>query len=65
MMNPIYDYLENGAGVKLSVKTLSRRLDMKKGKVLYYCHQDSRIRKVKGLEVGTGKVGINIFTVDQ
>ena len=65
MMNPIYDYLENGAGVKLSVKTLSKRLDMKKRKVLYYCHQDSRIRKVKGLEVGTGKVGINIFTVDQ
>ena len=64
-MNPIYDYLENGAGVKLSVKTLSKRLDMKKRKVLYYCHQDSRIRKVKGLEVGTGKVGINIFTVDQ
>lgn len=65
MMNPIYDYLENGAGVKLSIKTLSKRLNMKKKKVLYYCHQDSRIRKVKGLEVGTGKVGINIFTVDQ
>tara|TARA_Y100001935_G_scaffold58455_1_gene48997 strand:- start:6604 stop:6798 length:195 start_codon:yes stop_codon:yes gene_type:complete len=64
-MNPIYDYLENSAGIKLSVKTLSKRLDMKKRKVLYYCHQDSRIRKVKGEEVGTGKVGINIFTVDQ
>tara|TARA_B100000614_G_C14180548_1_gene341064 strand:+ start:340 stop:534 length:195 start_codon:yes stop_codon:yes gene_type:complete len=64
-MNPIYDYLENNAGIKLSVKTLSKRLDMKKRKVLYYCHQDSRIRKVKGVEVGTGKVGINIFTVDQ
>tara|TARA_B100001769_G_C22015137_1_gene545547 strand:+ start:351 stop:548 length:198 start_codon:yes stop_codon:yes gene_type:complete len=65
MMNPIYDYLENGAGVKLSIKTLSKRLNMKKKKVLYYCHQDSRIRKVKGLEVGTGKVRLNIFTVDQ
>lgn len=64
-MNPIYDYLENNAGIKLSVKTLSKRLDIKKRKVLYYCHQDSRIRKVKGVEVGTGKVGINIFTVDQ
>ena len=32
MMNPIYDYLENGAGVKLSIKTLSKRLDMKKKK---------------------------------
>tara|TARA_B100001564_G_C20278383_1_gene506963 strand:- start:59 stop:253 length:195 start_codon:yes stop_codon:yes gene_type:complete len=64
-MNPIYDYLENGAGVKLSIKTLSKRLNMKKKKVLYYCHQDSRIRKVKGLEVGTGKVRLNIFTVDQ
>ena len=33
--------------------------------VLYYCYKDSRIRKVKGLEVGTGKVRLNIFTVDQ
>ncbi len=32
MMNPIYDYLENGAGVKLSIKTLSKRLNMKKKK---------------------------------
>ncbi len=65
MMNPIYDYLENSAGVKLSIKTLSKRLNMKKKKVLYYCYKDSRIRKVKGLEVGTGKVRLNIFTVDQ
>jgi|TARA_Y100000389_G_scaffold204507_1_gene257522 hypothetical protein len=64
-MNPIYDYLENSAGVKLSIKTLSKRLNMKKKKVLYYCYKDSRIRKVKGLEVGTGKVRLNIFTVDQ
>lgn len=65
MTNPIYDYLENGAGVKLSVKTLSKRLDMKKKKVLHYCYQDLRIRKVKGFEVGTGKREINIFTVDK
>ena len=38
---------------------------MKKKKVLHYCYQDLRIRKVKGFEVGTGKREINIFTVDK
>lgn len=65
MMNPIYEYLENGAGVKLSIKTLSKRLNINKRKVIFYCYQDQRIRKVKGFEVGTGKRELNIFTVDQ
>jgi hypothetical protein len=63
-MNPVYVYLENGAGVKLSVKTLSKRLNLKKRAVHYYCHKDPRIRKVNGSEVGTGKSKINVFTID-
>jgi len=64
-MNPVYEHLQNSAGVKLSIRSLSKRLDMKKRRVLFYCYQDSRIRKVKGQEVGTGKMKINIFTVDK
>jgi hypothetical protein len=63
-MNPVYVYLENGAGVKLSIRTLSKRLNLKKRAVHYYCHKDPRIRKVKGSEVGTGKCKINVFTID-
>jgi len=63
-MNPVYVYLENGAGVKLSIKTLSKRLNLKKRAVHYYCYKDPRIRKVNGFEVGTGKSKINVFTID-
>lgn len=63
-MNPVYVYLENALGVKLSVKTLSKRLNLNKRAVCYYCHKDPRIRKVKGFEVGTGKSKINVFTID-
>lgn len=63
-MNPVYVYLENSAGVKFSAKTMSKRLGIKHKCVLYYCFKDNRIRKVKGLEVGTGKSKINVFTID-
>lgn len=63
-MNPVYVYLENGAGVKLSIRTLSKRLNLKKKSVLYYCYKDPRIRKVNGSEVGTGKCKISVFTID-
>ena len=63
-MNPVYVYLEKGAGVKLSIKTLSKRLNLKKRVILYYFHKDPRIRKVKGFEVGTGMCKINVFTIE-
>lgn len=63
-MNPVYVYLQNASGVKLSVRTLSKRLNLKKRAVHYYCYKDPRIRNVKGFEVGTGKSKINVFTID-
>lgn len=63
-MNPVYAYLQNGAGVKLSAKTMSKRLSITHKCVLYYCFKDPRIRRVNGNEVGTGKRHINVFTID-
>jgi len=63
-MNPVYVYLEKSTGVKLSAKTISKRLGITHKCVIHYCFKDQRIRKVKGLEVGTGKSKINVFTID-
>ena len=63
-MNPVYVCLQNGHGVKLSAKTMSKRLNMKHKCILHYCFKDPRIRRVNGREVGTGKCKINVFTID-
>jgi len=63
-MNPVFVLLNNNRGKKLSVKTLARQLTMRKKDVFYYCFKDSRIRRVNGLEVGTGKNNLSVFTID-
>ena len=61
-MNPVYVYLNENKG-KYSVKSLSKRLGIKKKAVFYYCFKDSRIRRVNGLEVGSGKHNLSVFTL--
>jgi len=63
-MNPVYYYLAENKGKKLSMKKLSKTLEMKKTAVIYYCFKDIRIRRVLGYEVGCGKNSLNVFTVD-
>lgn len=63
-MNPVFVYLNNNVGKKLSVKTMSKMLNMRKKDIFYYCFKDSRIRRVSGLEVGTGKSNLSVFTID-
>jgi len=63
-MNPVFVLLNNNQGKKLSVKTLSRQLMLRKKDIFYYCFKDSRIRRVNGSEVGTGKHNLSVFTID-
>ncbi len=63
-MNPVFVLLTNNQGKKLSVKTLSRQLMLRKKDVFYFCFKDSRIRRVNGSEVGTGKCNLSVFTID-
>jgi len=63
-MNPVFVLLNNNQGKKLSVKTLSRQLLLRKKDIFYYCFKDSRIRRVNGSEVGTGKHNLSVFTID-
>jgi hypothetical protein len=63
-MNCVFSLLSNNPGVKLSVKSMSKRLGIGKKYVLRLCFKDSRIRRVSGLEVGTNKYNVNVFTID-
>ena len=63
-MNPVFSLLNNNKGIKLGVKNMQKRLKMKKSAIFYYCFKDSRIRRVNGLEVGTGKCNLSVFTID-
>jgi hypothetical protein len=43
---------------------MSKRLGIKKKEVFYLCFKESRIRRVDGLEVGSNKTKLSVFTID-
>ena len=63
-MNPVYYYLSQHVGKKLSIKRISKELKLKKKAIIYYYHKESRIRRVNGLEVGCNKYKMSVFTID-
>lgn len=63
-MNSVFALLNSNQGLKLSVKSMSKRLGIKKKEVFYMCFKDSRIRRVTGLEVGSNKNKMSVFTID-
>jgi len=63
-MNSVFSLLIGNPGIKLSVKSMSKRLGIKKKEVFYLCFKDPRIRRVSGIEVGTNKTNLSVFTID-
>ncbi len=63
-MNPVFTLLNNSPGTKLGVKRMSKTLGLRKKEIFYYCHKDSRIRRVSGIEIGSGKHVTSVFTID-
>jgi|TARA_B110000971_G_scaffold182040_1_gene189021 hypothetical protein len=63
-MNSVFSLLIGNPGIKLSVKSMSKRLGIKKKEVFYLCFKDPRIRRVSGIEVGTNKRNLSVFTID-
>lgn len=63
-MNPVFTLLNNSRGTKLGVKSMSKTLNLRKKDIFYYCFKDSRIRRVQGQEVGSGKNNMSVFTID-
>lgn len=63
-MNPVFVYLNNNVGKKLSIRKISQNTGLKKKAAFYYIFKDSRIRRVNGLEVGSNKTRMSVFTID-
>jgi len=60
--NPVEDYLSKNTNKKLSVKTLSKRLDLKRRVIVYLIHHSLKIREVNPLEVGSMKTVSSVYT---
>lgn len=63
-MNPVFTLLNNSRGIKFGVKKMSKMLNLRKKQIFYYCFKDSRIRRIEGLEIGSGKSNLSVFTID-
>lgn len=62
-VNPVREYLKNNSSKKLSINYLKKNMpdNIKKPKIYYYCTHSNFIRKVNPLEVGSGKMNVNVF----
>jgi len=59
--NIVRDYLKEHNTKKLSLNYLKKALQLKKPKVLYYCHNSNHIEQVNPHEVGSYKYQVNVF----
>ena len=62
MTNLVEEYLLENKGLMLSIRSLSKRLDIRKKDVFYLVHHSNKVRKVDPSEVGSGSNRLNIFT---
>ena len=60
--NPVEEYLSKNFNKKLSVKSLSKRLDLKRRVIVYLIHHSLKIRQVNPLEVGSMKTVSGVYT---
>lgn len=61
-MNIVEEYLTENKGVKLSVRSLSKKLDIPIKQAYFLVCNSKLIRKVDPLEVGSMSYRINVYT---
>ena len=61
MTNEVENFLKTSPNTIYSIKTLSKRLNMRKKHVFYLYKISDHIEKVKPFEVGSKKYKLNIF----
>ena len=62
MINLVEEYLLENKGQMLSIRSLSKRLNIRKKDAFYLAHHSNKLRKVNSSEVGSGSNRLNIFT---
>ena len=60
--NPVEEYLTANPNIKLSIKSLSKKLDLKKRYIVYLVNNSSHIRQVAPIEIGSLKYKIGVYT---
>jgi len=60
--NPVEDYLSKNTHKKLSVKSLSIRIELKRRVIVYLIHHSVNIRQVNPLEIGSCKTVSGVYT---
>lgn len=60
-INELEDFLKKSPNTVYSIKTLSRRLNMRKKQVYYLYKTSDHIIKAKPFDVGSNKYSFNIF----
>ena len=62
MSNLVEEYLLENKALMLSVRSLSKRLQIRKKDVFYLVHHSNKVRKVLSGEVGSGSNRLHVFT---
>ena len=59
--NPVENFLKEYNNTIYSIKTLSKKLRLKKRQIYFYCVISPKISKSHSFNVGSGKKNLNIF----
>ena len=62
MSNLVEEYLHENKGLMLSVRSLSKRLQIRKKDVFYLVHHTNKVRKINSSEIGSGSNRLHVFT---
>jgi len=64
MENPVFNYLNENKGKKLSATTIGKRLNINRKATYYFILSNPYIRRVSPLEVGSLAYNSRVFTID-
>lgn len=59
--NPVEDFYNENAGKKLSLKKVSKKLNIKFKKAVFLAYNSKKLRKVDPMEVGSLKRNMLVF----
>lgn len=62
MTNSVEEFMSNNRTKNLSVKTISKRMGIRKKEVLYYINKSKIISNVQPIDVGCNAKFLNVYT---
>ena len=59
--NPVEEYFIENPNMKLSVTSLSKKLDLTKRQIVYLVNNSEHVRRIDPMEVGSGKSTLSVY----